>query len=249
MMRIAFAILLFFLACPAHGREWKSDLFHCAANIPDGNGWQMIEAPQTPGIAAVLAMRNADKQSVFGINVIEKYRDASISDPAVQKELEAMLRQFGYRFIGHSTVRSGTLDWLQYPVRAGTGAQQISGVIRYTSAGGYLFSITMLQGGGTEAAQDAELQQAAASFRVLPPAGVAAIPPNATAQSAGAKRRTPVDAASNGASKSDNSAASATGDNSGDGNGTGRLFWIVGAVLVVLVAFSSIVMRKPSQGR
>ena len=248
-MRTAFLLLLFCLACPASGREWKSDLFHCAADIPDGNGWQMIEAPQTPGIAAVLAMRNSEKQSVFGINVIEKYRDASISDPAVQKDLEAMLHQFGYQFIGHSTVRSGALDWLQYPVSAGSGLQQVRGVIRYTSAGGYLFSITMLRGGGTDATPDAELQRAAGSFRVLPVSSVAAIPSNAPAQSAGAKLRTAPAAASKSASDSENAGASATGESSGEGNSMGRLFWIIGAALLVLVGFSSIVMRKSSQRR
>ncbi len=187
-MRILPAILLLCLTLTAFAREWKSELFRCAANIPESVGWQIIEPPQVPGIAVALAMQQPAKQAVFGINVVEKFRDASIADPAVKKELEAMLRQFGYQFFGYSTVKAGGFDWLQYPVKAGTGAQQISGLIRFTSAGGYVFSITMLRGGGVEAAQDAELQQAAASFRVLPAIAVApaaqsdgAIPKGSTA--------------------------------------------------------------------
>ena len=169
-MRAPVHILLLCLAVSARAAEWKNEIFHCAANIPESPGWQIIDAPPAPGIAPVLTMQNAAKQAVFGISVVEKYRDAKISDVTLQKELEAQLRQFGYEFVGHATVRAGGFDWLQYPVRAGAGAQQVRGVIRYASAGGYVFGITMLRGGGQEAAQDVELQQAAASFRILPAA-------------------------------------------------------------------------------
>ena len=244
-MRIAFALLLFCLARLAYAHEWKSELFHCTATIPDGNGWQMIEAPQTPGIAAVLAMQNPGKQSVFGINVVEKYREASISDPAVRKDLEAMLHQFGYQFIGHSTVKSGGLDWLQYPVRAGTAGQQITGVIRYTSAGGYLFSITMLRGGGKEAAQDAELQQAAESFRVLQGSTVAV----ATTQLPTGNGQSLPTQAPKAVSQTTDKAASAEKEASGEDHSTGRMIWIGGAVLLVLSIFFGIIARKPPQKR
>jgi|688.fasta_scaffold83576_2 S1-C subfamily serine protease len=167
-MRTNIASLLLCLAASACAAGWKNEIFHCAANIPESTGWQVINVQPAPGIAPVLTMQNAAKQAVFGISVIEKFRDAKTSDPAVQKELEALLRQFGYEFIGHGIVKAGGLDWLQYPVRAGVGAQQVRGVIRYASAGGSVFSITMLRGGGQEAAQDVELQQAAASFHLLP---------------------------------------------------------------------------------
>jgi len=169
-MRAPVHILLLCLAVSARAAEWKNEIFHCAANIPESPGWQIIDAPPAPGIAPVLTMQNAAKQAVFGISVVEKYRDAKISDVTLQKELEAQLRQFGYEFVGHATVRAGGFDWLQYPVRAGAGAQQVRGVIRYASAGGYVFGVTMLRGGGQEGAQDVELQQAAASFRILPAA-------------------------------------------------------------------------------
>ncbi len=173
-MRILPFLLLPCLVISALASEWRSEIFHCAANIPDSGGWQMIDAPPAPGIAPVLTMQNAARQAVFGISVIEKYKEANLSDPAIQKDLEAMLRQFGYQFIGHSTVKAGGFDWLQYPVRAGAGAQQVSGIIRYASAGGSVFGITMLRGGGQEASQDAELQRAAASFRLLPADAIAA---------------------------------------------------------------------------
>ncbi|MEO6786884.1 MAG: hypothetical protein ABI318_12195 [Chthoniobacteraceae bacterium] len=246
-MRTALALLLLCLALPARAHEWKNELFHCAANIPDSGGWQIIEAPQTPGIAVVLAMQNSAKQSVFGINVVEKYHDASLADPAIQKELEAMLRQFGYQFVGHSIVRAGGFDWLQYPVRAGAGPQQISGVIRYTSAGGYVFSITMLRGGGQEAAQDAELQQAAASFRVLPAGTVAAAPaPAQVASAKGQARPAPVPTT---AADAADKPASGGDETSGEDNSTKRMIWIGGAALLILLIFTGIIARKPAGKR
>jgi hypothetical protein len=181
-MRTAIAILLLCLTFSARAREWKSELFHCAANIPDSGGWQIIEAPQSPGIASVITMQHTLRQSVFGINIVEKYRDANLADPAIQKDLEGMMRQFGYQFIGHSTVRINGLDWLLYPVTAGSGPQAIKGIIRFASAGGYVFCITLLRGGGQEVAQDPELQQAAASFRVLPATAIASTAPPPTAR-------------------------------------------------------------------
>lgn len=180
-MRTAIAFLLLCLALPAHAREWRSELFHCSANIPDSGGWQIIEAPQSPGIAVAIAMQHPLKRSIFGINVVEKFRDANLADPAIQKDLEGLLRSLGYQFIGHSNVKIGGLDWLLYPVRAGAGAQAVTGVIRFASAGGYVFCLSLLRGGGLDAAQDPELQQAAASFRVLPASAFAsaAQPPSA----------------------------------------------------------------------
>lgn len=177
-MRFFLTLSLLCLSVAAHSREWKSDIFHCSANIPDGPGWQIVDAPPSPGIAPVLAMQNTIRPALFGISVIERYRDADLASPAVKKELEALLQQFGYQFVGHSKTTIGGISWLQYPVRVGAGAQQLSGIIRYGSAGGYLFSITMVRGGGQEGSQDPELLQAAASFRMLPSAtaAVASVP-------------------------------------------------------------------------
>ncbi len=240
-MRTAIALLILCLAVSAPAREWKSELFHCSANIPDSTGWQIIEAPSPPGLAIVLAMQHPAKQAVFGINVVEKYRDANLADPAIQKELEAMLRQFGYQFIGHSTVKEGGLDWLQYPVIAGTGAQQVKGVIRFTSAGGYVFGITMLRGGGQEASQDLELQQAARSFRVIPAPIVAVAPASAGAQDAG-KRMPPAPApASPTDDKSGDKPAEVAEESSDSGNSRARMYWYAGGGLVVLLVFFSII--------
>ena len=167
-MRAILTILLLCLAVPTHAAEWKNEIFHCGANIPDSAGWQLIDAPPAPGIAPVLVMQNTTKQAVFGISVIEKYRDVNIADPTLQKELDALVRQFGYHADDHSIVKIGGIEWLQYNVRAGAGAQQVSGIIRYASAGGYVFSITFLHGGRQDAALDIELRQASASFRIQP---------------------------------------------------------------------------------
>lgn len=191
-MRTTIALLLLCLVFSARAREWRSELYHCTANIPDSGGWQNIEASQMPGIATILVMQHTLRQSVFGISVVEKYRGANLGDVAIQKDLEAMLRQLGYQFVGHSTVKIGGLDWLQYPVRAASGTQQLTGVIRYTSAGGYVFSLTLLRGGGQDLAQDSELQQVAMSFRVLPASAFAsAAPPSALARKQAGKTAEP----------------------------------------------------------
>jgi hypothetical protein len=210
----------------ARAREWKSELFHCSANVPDSTGWQTIEAAQTQGLAVLLAMQHSGKRAVFGINVVEKLRDANLADPAIQKELEAMLRQFGYQFVGHSSVTEGGLGWLQYPVVSGVGPQQVKGVIRFTSAGGYVFGLTMLKGGGQDASQDAELQQAAKSFRVIPATALAAAP---------GKSAPP------GTDKSADPSAEDAEEPAGRDDSRIRMIWYaIGGVVVLLVFFSII---------
>jgi hypothetical protein len=234
--RSILALLLLCLAVSARAGEWKSELYHCAANIPDGAGWQMIDAPPVPGIAPVLVMQNTARSAVFGINVIEKYRDANLADPAIQKDFEAMLRQFGYQFFGHASVKAGGFDWLQYPVRAGAGPQQVSGVIRYAAAGSYVFSITMLRGGGKDAAQDVELQRAAASFRILPSSAFAAAQvsnPLAAATSAASSR-----VAKQAAGKPEAAAGEAA---DGADDSPKRLLWYGVAGVIVLLFFFSII--------
>ena len=239
-MRILIPCLLLCLAISTQAKEWKNEIFHCAANIPDSAGWQTIDAPPAPGIAPVLTMQNVARQVVFGISVVEKYRDANLANPAIQMELEALLRQFGYQFVGHSSVNAGGISWLQYSVRAGSGPQQVSGVIRYASAGGYVFGITMLRGGAQEASQDVELQQAAASFRIIPAAAFspAVTPPLAQASPAAAARKA-----------KDTPAAAAAGDSEpiAEENPNNRMIWAGGAALLVLLFFIGIIARTPAQ--
>ena len=244
-MRALLTVLLFCLVASTRAAEWKNEIFHCAANIPESPGWQIIDAPPSPGIAPVLTMQNTAKQAVFGISVVEKFRDAKISDVAVQKELEALLRQFGYQFIGHATVRAGGMDWLQYPVSAGAGTQTVNGIIRYASTGGYIFGITMLRGGGQQPSQDVELQQAAASFRLLPaaPAPVpiaAAIPSVASRDSAAPKSGQPAKTTT---------ATTVTAEPPPEDHSTAKLVWGGVAGLVVLIIFASIITRNPAAKR
>jgi hypothetical protein len=180
-MRAAIALLVLVLLAPVHAVEWRSEEFNCSANLPGSPGWLGIEVPPIPGITVLVAIRHPARQALFGINVLDRLPGANLNDPPVRQAIENLLRQFAYQFVGHSTVRIGAFDWLQYPVRAGSGPQQVSGVIRFTSANGQIFGLTLLRGGGQDASQDAELQQTAASFRVGPvdaaPAVAVATPP------------------------------------------------------------------------
>lgn len=176
-MRAKIILLLFTMLGPVRAAEWKSDIFHFSVMLPDSTGWQPIDPPPLPGITVVVALRNPVRNTLFGINVVERVPSANVADPAVQKIIEDQLRQCPYQFQGRSTVKISGIDWLQYPVRAGTGAQSVSGIVRFGAANGYIFAITLLKGGGGEVVQDFELQQAAASFRPL-----AFAPPVATLQ-------------------------------------------------------------------
>jgi hypothetical protein len=234
-MRASVSLLLSLLVTSIHAFEWRSEIYHCAANLPESTGWNVIEAPPTPGITVVVAMQNIAKQAVFGINVVEKPPGTDLSDPAVKKSLEDLLRKFSYQAIGHSVVKLGGLEWLQYPVLSGSGAERVTGVVRFTSAGGRIFSVTALRGGGQEAAQDVELQQAAASFRILdtmPPAKTAApvlaqgsaTPPPASAK-AGEKAK-----------------PKAVSDAPAPVSGTDlRLVWYVSAGIIILLVFLKII--------
>lgn len=245
-MRAILPILLLCLAITAHAKEWKNEIFHCAANIPDGPGWQMIDAPPAPGLAPVLVMQNTARQSVFGINVVDKFRDANLADPAIQRELEAMLRQFGYQFVGHANVNVAGVNWLQYPVSTGAGSQQVSGLVRYASMGGYVFSISMLRGGGQQAAQDPELQQAAASFRILPAGTVAANSAPSAAQSAGTPGNALRKAASPKTAETPDQPATEEDAAATEDHSKARMIWAGVAGLAVLVLFLSIITKKPS---
>ncbi|MEO6740545.1 MAG: hypothetical protein ABIP20_09850 [Chthoniobacteraceae bacterium] len=245
-MRAILPCLLLCLAIPAWAREWKNEIFHCAANIPESAGWQMIDAPPVPGLAPVLVMQNSARQTVFGINVVEKYRDANLAEPGIQKELEALLRQFGYEFVGHSNVTAGRITWLQYSVRAGASQPPVSGIIRFGSAGGYVFSITMLRGGGPEASQDVELQQAAASFRMLPAGSIAAGSAPGTVQPGSAEGKPSQNATLPKTANTPEKVAANEEESTAEDNSHARMIWAGAAALAVLVLFFGIIARKPS---
>ena len=123
-------------------------------------------------------------------------------------------------------------------------------MIRYASAGGYVFGITMLRGGGQEAAQDVELQQAAASFRILPattptpPAvPVASVSPTSPTHDSAPAKATPRTQSANAspAGKSNQPAAPA------EENSNAKLIWACVAGVIVLLTFASIITRNPAQ--
>lgn len=194
--------ILTFLLTPlvSEAAEWKNELFGCSANLPESAGWQPIPAENSPGLTVLVAMQQPQKQAVFGINVVHNLPTANLRDPATIQGIEKLLREFGYQFIGRSTVNVAGREWVQYPVRV-AGAQPATGLIRYTSANNQIYAVSLLRGGGQEAAQDPELQAAAASVRISnvePPAATvtptpevtpttppptAATPPSATAPS------------------------------------------------------------------
>jgi hypothetical protein len=239
-MRAVIFLLLLCLGVAARAREWKSELFHCAANIPDSAGWQIVEAPQEPGIAVLLAMRNPARQAVFGVNIVEGLRDANPAVPAIRQQIEALLRQFGYQFVGHSSVKAAGFDWLQYPVQTGAGAQQFTGIIRFTPAGGYVFSITMLRGGGQQAAQDVEMQQAAASFRMLPVVAPTPVAVPAMARDSVAKAPPPAPAAPVASTAGEKPVAAAEEPASGDDSRNRMIWYGAGGAIVLLIFFSII---------
>jgi hypothetical protein len=122
-------------------------------------------------------------------------------------------------------------------------------MIRYTSAGGYVFSVTMLRGGGQDAAQDSELQQAAASFRVLPAGTVAGTSAPATPQTISARGQAPRALAPASKTKAADKSAPGEEETPAEENSTRRWIWIGGAALVVLIFFFGIIARNPSQKR
>ena len=228
-MRTFLALLLSIFLSAAEGFEWHSELYHCAANLPDSAGWQPIEAPQTSGVTTLVVMQNSAKQAVFGINIVEKLPGTRVADPAVQQALETLLKKFGYQFAGHSSMSAGGLDWIQYQVRAGTGAQLTTGVVRFAATSGYVFGITMLRGGGQEAAQDVELQRAASSFRIVAPTTLA--PPVASTSES---QKAP-------ATMDRKSEPAPTEEPTPPDNSTRRMIWIGGGILLVLIFLLKII--------
>ena len=182
-MRYLCALLLTLLAISSPAAEWRNDQFGCSANVPDSQGWMPIEAPSTPAMTVLVAMHNPQKQAVFGINVLHDLPNANLKDPNTMASIEKTLRGLGYQFFGRATVNVGGREWVQFPVRGGTPPS--SGLIRYSSANNQVYVVSLLRGGGQEAAQDAELLGAAASVQIGAVQVAAATPvqgaPSATA--------------------------------------------------------------------
>lgn len=237
-MRAFPAFLFFAFLATAQAFEWRSDLYHCTANLPDSAGWQPVEAPKTPGITTLIAMQNSTRQSLFGINIVEKLPGTRVAEPAVQQALEVLLRKFGYQFAGHSTVSVGGLDWVQYRVDVGTGAQKVAGVVRFAAAGDYFFGITLLRGSGQDAAQDVELQRAAASFRI-----VQAVSP-ATAIASTAEKETTAATPAAGDGKRQPAAAE---EPAAPDNSTRQMIWLGGGGLLVLIFLIKIIGSSGGQ--
>ncbi len=171
-------LFLIVLVSPLHAVLWKDDSFGCAVNLPETAGWQPIQAGDFPGLAVLVSMQNSNRGAVFGITALTDPPSTNLRDPLTQQALEKMLQSFGYEWVGNSTVNVGGLEWRQYNVTAGKGAQATNGVVRYTVGNGRIFAVTLLVGGGKVAAQDLELQNTAGSFRLFAPVAGA---PRATA--------------------------------------------------------------------
>ena len=172
------ALILLCLVNLAQAAEWRNDAYGVVANLPDTAGWQPIEAPSSAAITVLAAMQQPQKQAVFGINVLHQLPNANLRDPGTLAMIEKSLRDLGYQFFGRASVNVGGREWLQFPVRGGNPPS--SGLIRYTSANNQVYVVSLLRGGGQEAAQDPELLTAAASVRInQPQATVAATAPSA----------------------------------------------------------------------
>lgn len=179
-MRFLCALALLVISTVAHAAAWKNETFGCQATLPDSAGWQNLDAPSNASSTVLVAMLHAQRGSAFGINVIHDFPSANLKDPATTAAIEKVLQALGYQFIGKSTITMAGREWLQYPVRSAVNGT--SGVMRYTSANNQVYVVSLLRTGGLAAAQDAELQNIAASVRVidLTPAAPVAVAPATT---------------------------------------------------------------------
>ena len=164
-MRNAIDFFLLSLLLPLHAVEWHDDT--CAVNLPNSLGWVPIQVAKVPGTTVLIAMQNPARQSAFGVNVLNNLPSASLSDGATINAIKKLMRDLTYEFIGHSTLQIGVLSWVQYPITSTSSGVNAKGIVRFTSANGRIYAISMLAGGGKEPSLDSEMQQAAASFRIL----------------------------------------------------------------------------------
>jgi hypothetical protein len=180
MRRFGFLFLLLLLT-PLHAVVWTDDAQGCAANLPETPGWTAAQPAATPGITVLVAYNNPTRNAWFLINVLDNAPSANLRDPATVQFIETTLRKFGYQLLGNATMTIGGIEWRHHPVQVPMGGQTMTGVVRYASHHGKVFAVSMLLGGGKEAAQDVELMTAAASVRLFTPnAPVAATPPTVT---------------------------------------------------------------------
>lgn len=176
-MRKAIALFLFSLVLSLRAVEWRNDEYACAANLPETPGWVPIRVADVPGTKVLIAMQNTVRQVVFGVNVLSNPPSPNLSDDATVKAIEQLMRSLTYQFFGRSTVQIGTTSWLQYPVTSTSAGLNAKGIVRFTSANGRIYAVSLLAGGGKEPSQDAELQQTAASFHLFPQIQVATTKP------------------------------------------------------------------------
>jgi hypothetical protein len=223
-------LLILITITSLNAAEWRSSELPCAMNLPDSPGWQPIPAPEVEGIKVLVAMQNPARQATLGLNIVTKVPNANLRDANTVLILETMLRSFGYEFVGNSTLNIGGMEWKQYPVKYSGSQPPLTGVIRFGSAGGQIYSISMLMGGGKEASQDAELQQAAASFRFISNALNAPPPPGTTSSETPEKTSTTSDAEKK------------------DEIDYVRLAWMAGGLFLVLIILGKII-SGPSRPR
>ena len=173
----ATALFLLSLLLPLRAAEWRDDIYACSANLPDSTGWVRIKMADVPGTTLLIAMQNATRHVAFGVNVLDNPPSSNLSDAATLKAVEQLMRGLTYQFLGRSTVQIGTTSWVQYPVTSTFGNLNAKGIIRFTSANGRIYAVSMLAGAGKEASLDTEMQQAAASFKIFQTAQVATTKP------------------------------------------------------------------------
>ncbi len=168
-------LLLLSLLLPLRAAVWQDDA--CEVNLPGSQGWVPIRVAEVPGTTVLIAMQNPSRQEAFGVNVLNNPPSLDLNDSATKNAIEQLLRGLTYQFVGHSTLQIGATSWLQYPVTSSSGGLNAKGLVRFTSANGRIYAISMLAGGGKDPGVDSEMQTAAASFRIHQAAPIAATKP------------------------------------------------------------------------
>jgi hypothetical protein len=181
MRLLCFLVCLAFLR-PAQAAVEVNPFFRTSINLPEGGGWvasKKDELPQAPNMAFIAFAKNDSKQATFAFCEVSGLPNHSLVDPGTIEAINTLLKGFGYTLQGTSVVEVAKRNWRQFPVATLSGGQPVSGVVRFTEANGHIFMLSMLRG-GAGAAQDPDLQAAAATVQFLPPAAVvAATPPGA----------------------------------------------------------------------
>ncbi len=163
--RLLFVFAFLVSITPLHAVVWQSQEFGIAITLPDGPDWVPTPEALTPTMRVLTAVQNQRTNSVFHIAVQTGLVGKTLDDPAVIESIKKDLA-VAYQIIGHSRMRAGTADWIQFPIN-GNGAK---GVVRATAANGQIFTVTLLRGDGKNALEDADLTRTGASFRITGPA-------------------------------------------------------------------------------